>query len=47
MHHLGRRDDAARLWSDATTLIKADKLVKQYALLAPISGAYPATEHLI
>ncbi len=47
MHNLGRPDEAARLWSDATTLIKADKLVMQYPLLAPVSGAYPATEHLV
>ncbi|MFQ5430479.1 MAG: tetratricopeptide repeat protein [Phycisphaerae bacterium] len=45
MHHLGRREEASRLWADATTLIRADELVRSYALLGTVSKDYPATEH--
>lgn len=44
LHHRGRTDDAARLWGDATTLIDADRLVEEYALLSTVSQAYPATK---
>lgn len=43
MHHLGRTSEAAQLWGEATTLIDADRLVREYALLATVSQAYPAT----
>jgi len=44
-HAVGRRDEAARYWLDATTLIRPDKLANRYALLALVAGAYPAQEH--
>lgn len=47
MHNLGRTEEAARLWGDATTLITTDRLVGDYALLAPMCQAYPATEHRV
>ena len=45
VHHLGRTDEAAGLWADATVLIKADKLVGEYAMLAPLKTTYTSTEH--
>jgi tetratricopeptide (TPR) repeat protein len=43
LHHLGRSSEAARQWSDATTLIPAERLVKEYEMLTPVLQAYPAT----
>ncbi len=45
MHHLGRTKEAARLWRDATMLIDAERLVREYALLETVARAYPAMEH--
>jgi len=47
MHYLGRIPDASRLWRDATTLMRSEKLVREYPLLAPVSLAYPAVEYPI
>lgn len=44
MHGLGRREEASQLWRDATTLIAADKLVKEYSCLVPIARGYPPME---
>lgn len=45
MHHLGRTVEASSLWSDATTLIRPDKLVRDLPVLALVSQTYPAVEH--
>jgi hypothetical protein len=45
MHHLGRTGEAARLWRDATMLIEAERLVKEYPLLEQVAREYPAMEH--
>ncbi|MEE8384978.1 MAG: hypothetical protein V3S01_03595, partial [Dehalococcoidia bacterium] len=45
MHHLGRTGEAARLWRDATMLIEAERLVKEYPLLSQVAREYPAMEH--
>jgi len=42
MHHLGRSTEAARMWREATTLVEADRLLKEYAFLAVVSQTYPA-----
>lgn len=47
MHHLDRREEAAGLWLEATTLIPAARLVKEYHCLETVSRAYPATEHCL
>ncbi len=47
MHHGGHADDAARLWRDATILIKPERLVQDFDLLKPISRSYPPAEHPI
>jgi tetratricopeptide (TPR) repeat protein len=45
LHRLGRHDEAAQFWLDATTLIPAAKLVAEYGtLLVPCEG-YPSMEH--
>jgi tetratricopeptide (TPR) repeat protein len=45
MHYLGRTMDAARLWAEATTLIRREKLVRDLPTLALMSQTYPAVEH--
>lgn len=45
VHHLGRTDEAAGLWADATALVEAEKLVEEYEMLAPLKAAYMSTEH--
>ena len=47
MHRLGRTSEAARLWNDATTLIPASKLVRDFPLMQPISEAYAAAEPIL
>jgi len=47
LHHLGRNVEAAKLWLDATTLIRPEKLVEEYPPLASLRGQYPAMEHPI
>ncbi len=44
-HHLGRTEEAAAMWRDATTLIPAERLVHQFELLKPMTDRYPAAEH--
>lgn len=44
LHNLGRTADAARLWADATTLVRADRLVAYYPIIRIVSAAHPATE---
>ncbi|MCG8407946.1 MAG: hypothetical protein MI923_22325 [Phycisphaerales bacterium] len=43
-HRLGRLDEAARLWLDATTLVHPERLVEEYDCLAVVSQNYPALE---
>lgn len=45
LHRLGRHDEAARFWLDATTLIPARKLVAEYGALVAPCERYPAMEH--
>ena len=45
LHHLGRHTEAGELWRDATTLVPAARLVREYDLLAPLAKAYRAVEH--
>ena len=47
MDALGRRTEAATLWSDATALIRPDRLIEEFDLLQGVSRTYPATEHRI
>lgn len=44
LHHLDRREEAAKLWADATALIAPGKLVKEYSCVTPVAKSYPATE---
>lgn len=44
LHGLGRAADAARLWLDATTLVRPPRLVREFDLLSPVAGAYPSAE---
>ncbi|MEK6642297.1 MAG: hypothetical protein AABZ08_00180 [Planctomycetota bacterium] len=44
-HQVGQTDSAASLWLDATTLAKPDRLIREYALLEPISRLYPAARN--
>lgn len=45
MHYLGKADDAGRLWRNATSLIRSERLVEDFDVLRTVSKAYPATEH--
>lgn len=45
LHRLGRHDEAAQYWLDATTLIPAEKLVAEYGALVVPCERYPAMEH--
>jgi len=45
LHRLGRHDEAAQYWLDATTLIPAQKLVAEYGALVVPCECYPAMEH--
>ncbi len=45
LHALGRCDEAAKLWSDATTLMTIDQLIEAYDMLAPLASAYDSQEH--
>jgi hypothetical protein len=47
MHRLGRGVEAARLWHDATVLVRPEKLVKEYPLLRDVSEKYPAAEPIV
>jgi len=47
LHHLGRKTEAAKEWSDATTLVRAERLIEDFPLLDEIAAAYPATEHSV
>lgn len=43
-HHLGRTAEAAKLWLDATTMIRPERLVREYPMLRGVSEVYPAAE---
>lgn len=45
LHRLGRHDEAAQYWLDATTLIPAQRLVAEYDVLVAPCERYPAMEH--
>ncbi len=45
LHRLGRHDEAAQFWLDATTLIPSQKLVAEYGALVAPCECYPAMEH--
>ncbi|MFH1418365.1 MAG: hypothetical protein ABII12_08795 [Planctomycetota bacterium] len=47
LHALGRHDEAAKLWRDATTLMTTDRLIAAYDVLAPLARAYDAQEHAV
>lgn len=44
-HHAGQGDAASAMWLDATTLSSSDRLVREYAFLAPIAQHYPAARN--
>ena len=44
LHRLGRHEEAAQFWLDATTLIPAQKLVAEYGALVAPCERYPAME---
>lgn len=47
MHRLGRSVEAAKLWHDATVLVRPEKLVREYPLLRDVSEMYPAAESVV
>lgn len=46
-HYLGRHENARRLWGDATTLIRPERLLADFDILKPVAAAYPATEYAV
>ena len=44
-HRLGKADDAARLWADATCLVAPVELLRRYPETKDVAQAHPATPH--
>lgn len=44
LHQLGRTEEAAAYWLDATTLIQPARIVEAYPVVHPVDETYPAME---